>query len=44
MELRKKESYTEPVLTTHELLRDITGIKYREKTSDKLNDKVGVES
>ena len=39
MELQQKESYTEPVLIAHELLRDITGQKYREKTSDK----VGVE-
>ena len=31
MELQAKESYTEPVLVTHELLRDITGVKYREK-------------
>ncbi|BFU96170.1 MAG: protein of unknown function [Nitrospira sp.] len=38
MELQKKESYTEPVLTTHDLLRDITGQKYREKTSDKVSD------
>ena len=35
MELQQKESYTEPVLATHELLRDITGTKYQEKTSDK---------
>jgi hypothetical protein len=44
MELQQKESYTEPVLVTHELLRDITGQKYREKTSDKSHDKPGVES
>ncbi len=25
MELQKKESYTEPVLIAHELLRDVTG-------------------
>lgn len=31
MELQQKESYTEPVLIAHELLRDITGNKYREK-------------
>jgi hypothetical protein len=43
MDLQQKESYTEPVLATHELLRDITGVKYREKTNDKLNDKPGVE-
>jgi hypothetical protein len=30
MELQKKESYTEPVLVVHELLRDVTGVKYRE--------------
>lgn len=29
MELQKKESYTEPVLVVHELLRDITGIAYQ---------------
>ena len=38
MELQQKESYTEPVLITHELLRDVTGQKYREKTSDKPGD------
>jgi hypothetical protein len=26
MELQEKECYAEPVLTAHELLRDITGI------------------
>lgn len=31
MELQKKESYTEPVLVAHELLRDVTGVKYREQ-------------
>ena len=35
MELQQKDSYTEPVLVAHELLRDITGVKYREKTNDK---------
>ena len=35
MKLQQKESYTEPVLIAHESLRDITGQKYREKTSDK---------
>ena len=35
MELQQKESYTEPVLIVHELLRDVTGQKYKEKTSDK---------
>jgi hypothetical protein len=35
MELQQKESYTEPVLVVHELLRDVTGQKYQEKTSDK---------
>jgi hypothetical protein len=39
MDHQEKESYTEPVLIAHELLRDITGVKYREKISDK----VGVE-
>ena len=34
----QKESYTEPVLIAHELLRDVTGNKYREKTNDKAND------
>ena len=38
MELQQKESYTEPVLVAHELLRDVTGQKYREKTSDKVLD------
>ena len=36
MEIQKKESYTEPVLVTHELLRDVTGVKYQEvKLTDK---------
>jgi hypothetical protein len=44
VEHQQKESYTEPVLSTHELLRDITAQqKYREKTSDKGNDKTGAE-
>jgi hypothetical protein len=38
MEHQQKESYTEPVLIAHESLRDITGTKYQEKTSDKPND------
>ena len=36
MQHQEKEFYTEPVLIAHELLRDITGVKYREKTSDKV--------
>jgi hypothetical protein len=40
MDLQQKESYTEPVLVAHELLRDITGQKYREKQPEKS----GVES
>lgn len=43
MELQQKDSYTEPVLAMHELLRDITGVKYQEKTSDKIADKSGAE-
>ncbi len=35
MQQQQKESYTEPVLLAHELLRDITGVKYREKNTDK---------
>jgi hypothetical protein len=31
MEIQKKESYTEPVLVVHELLRDVTGLKYKEQ-------------
>jgi len=38
MEAQQKEAYTEPVLMAHELLRDITGRKYREKGRDKVND------
>lgn len=38
MNQQQKESYTEPVLVVHELLRDVTGQKYGEKTSDKVND------
>lgn len=40
MNQSNKESYTEPVLIAHELLRDVTGQKYREKTSDKTVDTV----
>ena len=43
MELQRKEIYAEPVLATHELLRDITGTKYQEKTQDKFTDKTGRE-
>ena len=38
MEHQQKESYTEPALIAHELLRDVTGNKYREKTSDKTSE------
>jgi len=31
MEQQKKESYSEPVLVAHELLRDVTGVKYKEQ-------------
>ena len=41
MELQQKESYTEPVLIAHELLRDVTGQKYREKEQ---GEKSGAES
>jgi hypothetical protein len=41
MEQQQKESYSEPVLVAHELLRDVTGQKYKEKTSDKTVDTVG---
>ena len=45
MEMQKKESYAEPVLAKHDLLRDITTQqKYREKEKDKYSDKVGVEN
>ena len=40
MEQQQKESYSEPLLIAHELLRDVTGQKYREKTSDKVADNV----
>lgn len=33
----QKESYTEPVLIAHELLRDVTGQKYREKGNDNVS-------
>lgn len=39
MELQKKESYTEPVLVVHELLRDITAV-----SSGKDRDKSGKEA
>ena len=32
MEQREKEAYHEPLLITHEPLRDLTGNKYLEKT------------
>ena len=38
MNQHQKESYTEPVLVVHELLRDVTGQKYREKYTDKTVD------
>jgi len=31
MEQQKKEVYAEPVLIAHELLRDVTGLKYKEQ-------------
>ncbi len=34
MNQQQKESYAEPVLVVHELLRDVTGNKYKEKTCD----------
>jgi hypothetical protein len=30
----QKESYVEPVLVAHELLRDVTGSKYQEKVRE----------
>jgi hypothetical protein len=36
MEQQKKESYSEPVLIAHELLRDVTGTASGVKTSDKF--------
>ncbi|MCS6293603.1 MAG: hypothetical protein H8J66_11065 [Nitrospira sp.] len=45
MEQQKKESYTEPVLMAHEMLRDITGGTSGVKTSDKaVGEKSGNES
>jgi hypothetical protein len=38
MEQQQKESYAEPVLVAHELLRDVTGQKYKEKFADKAVD------
>ncbi len=40
MEQQKKESYTEPVLMAHEMLRDITG----GTSGVKAKDKAGKES
>ena len=38
MEIQQKESYTEPVLVAHELLRDITGTTSGVKAvGEKLN-------
>jgi hypothetical protein len=37
MEQQKKESYAEPVLIAHELLRDVTGVKYREQCSKSVD-------
>lgn len=45
MEQQKKDSYTEPVLVAHEMLRDITGVTSGVKTSDKaVGEKAGAES
>ena len=45
MEQQQKESYTEPVLVAHEMLRDITGGTSGVKTSDKaVGEKPGTES
>jgi len=45
MEQQQKESYTEPVLIAHELLRDVTGGASGVKTSDKaVGEKPGTES
>lgn len=45
MEQQQKESYTEPVLMAHEMLRDITGGTSAVKTSDKaVGEKFGTES
>jgi len=41
MEQQQKESYAEPLLIAHELLRDVTGQKYKEKINDKTVDTVG---
>lgn len=41
MEIQQKESYTEPVLTAHELLCDVTGQKYREKYGKESDGLVG---
>lgn len=42
MDLQQKDSYTEPVLIVHELLRDLTGTKYQEKSnSEKPGDTPG---
>jgi len=39
MEQQRKESYTEPVLMAHEMLRDITG----NGSAVKVRDKAGLE-
>lgn len=45
MKQQKKESYTEPVLIAHELLRDVTGGASGVKTRDKaVGEKSGNES
>ncbi|MCC6140664.1 MAG: hypothetical protein IT389_08615 [Nitrospira sp.] len=44
MEQQQKESYTEPVLMAHEMLRDITGGTSAVKTSDKVREKTGTEA
>ena len=40
---QQKESYTEPVLVAHELLRDITGVASAVKEIDKFTDKMNFE-
>jgi len=43
MTQQQKESYTEPVLMAHEMLRDITGNGSAVKTRDKVAEKFGTE-
>ena len=43
MEKQQKETYTEPVLMAHDMLRDITGVTSGVKDAEKELEKPGIE-